>query len=355
MIETRQPSAAHYSAQSAVRLAQGVVELPARPSILGQAAVGGKTESEGPLGQKFAEVFPHSEMDEKCWEMAETRLQQAALRHAMAAAGIEPATLDLHLGGDLLNQCSASNFTMRDSAWPFVGLYSACATFAQSLAMGALMLAGGGLSRVSACASSHFCAAEKQFRYPLEYGGQPSPTAQRTATAAGALVLGTADNTHRVGISHVIFGNVMDLGVTDANEMGAAMAPAAWDTIKRFLEATHTAPQDYDCILTGDLGGIGSALLLELAQTEGQMDLSGIHRDSGLLLYHTGEQDVGMGGSGAGCSAAVLCADILPRLHAGELKNVLFVGTGALLSATSPLQGESIPAVAHGVKLTSTR
>ena len=347
MIETKQ--------QSAVRLAQGVVELPCGPAILGQAAVGGKTESEGPLGQKFAEIFPHSEMDEKCWEMAETRLQQAALQHAMVAAACEPASLDLHLGGDLLNQCSASNFTMRDSAWPFAGLYSACATFAQSLALGALMLAGGGLSRVSACASSHFCAAEKQFRYPLEYGGQPSPSTQRTATAAGAVVLGAADSKRRTEVSHVIFGQVTDLGVTDANEMGAAMAPAAWDTIRRFLDATHTAPQDYDCILTGDLGGIGSALLLELAQREGQMDLSGIHRDGGLLLYHAGAQDAGMGGSGAGCSAAVICADILPRMHAGELKNVLFIGTGALLSATSPLQGESIPAVAHGVLITSSR
>ena len=339
-----------------MRLAPGVVELLTRPSILGQAAVGGKMESEGPLGHKLAEVFPHAEMDEKCWEMAETRLQQAAMRHALQAAGCEAQAVDLHLGGDLLNQCSASNFSMRDAGRPYAGLYSACATFAQSLAMGALLLAGGGLEKVSACASSHFCAAEKQFRFPLEYGGQPTPTAQRTATAAGAAILGIRGQESGIGgqgdvrVSHVIFGRVVDLGVTDANEMGAAMAPAAWDTLKRFLDATRTAPDDYDCILTGDLGAIGSALLLELAQKEANLRLSGIHQDGGMRIYSPGEQEVGMGGSGCGCSAAVLCADILPRMQAGALKNVLFIGTGALLSASSPLQGESIPAIAHGVR-----
>ena len=251
--------------KSAVRLAPGVIGLPAHAPILGQAAVGGKMESEGPLGQKLAEIFPHAEMDEKCWEMAETRLQQAAMRHALQAAGCEADAVDLHLGGDLLNQCSASNFSMRDAGRPYAGLYSACATFAQALAVGAVMLAGGGVGKVSVCASSHFCAAEKQFRYPLEYGGQPPPTAQRTATAAGAVIMGKANQAanansaqfvpaRTVAISHVIFGRVVDLGVTDANEMGAAMAPAAWDTIKRFLDATRTFPQDYDCILTGDLG-----------------------------------------------------------------------------------------------------
>jgi len=334
-----------------LRLAPGVIELTARPSILGQAAVGGRMESEGPLGPKLAEVFPHAEMDEKCWEMAESRLQQAAMRHALQAANCGPNAIDLHLGGDLLNQCSASNFSMRDARHPYAGLYSACATFAQALAMGALMAAGGGLGKVSACASSHFCAAEKTFRFPLEYGGQPPPTAQRTATAAGAVILGEAQDKHQVSISHVIFGRVVDLGVTDANEMGAAMAPAAWDTIKRFLDATRTAPGDYDCIFTGDLGAIGSALLLELAQKEASLHLSGIHQDGGMRIYSPGEQEAGMGGSGAGCSAMALCADVLPRMASGELNNVLFVGTGALLSASSPLQGETIPAIAHGVKL----
>jgi len=322
--------------------------------VLGQAAVGGKMESEGPLGKKLAEVFEHAEMDEKCWEMAETRLQQAVTRHALRAANCEADAIDLHLGGDLLNQCGASNFSMRDSQQPYAGLYSACATLAQSLAMGALMLAGGGFEKVSACASSHFCAAEKQFRYPLEYGGQPTPTAQRTATAAGAIIMGQSAVAAKnpVRISHAIFGRVTDLGVTDANEMGAAMAPAAWDTIKRFLDATQTSPQDYDCILTGDLGAIGSALLLELAQKEEGAHLSGVHQDCGMRIYSPGEQDVGMGGSGCGCSAAVLCADVLPRMESGALKHVLFIGTGALLSATSPLQGETIPAIAHGVLLT---
>jgi len=336
----------------AKRIGRGTAELTGRPAILGQAAVGGQTEKEGPLGHIFAEIFTESRLGEKCWEMSETRLQQAAMRHALECAGCAPEAVDLHLGGDLINQCSATNFALRELGIPLAGLFGACGTFAQALAMGALAVECGAFARVSACASSHFCAAEKQFRFPLEFGGQPPPTAQRTATAAGAAVLGTGGQPGP-RVSRVIFGRVTDLGVKNANEMGAAMAPAAWDTLKRFLQDTGAKPSDFDVILTGDLGEIGSVLLRELARAEAGIDIAGAHKDCGLLLYDTGTQDAGVGGSGVGCSAAVLCGEILPRLRAGELRRVLFLGTGALLSAISPLQGESIPAIAHGVEIVS--
>ncbi|MCL2300894.1 MAG: stage V sporulation protein AD [Firmicutes bacterium] len=334
----------------AKRIGRGTAELTCRPAILGQAAVGGQTEKDGPLGHAFAEIFAEARLGEKCWEMSETRLQQAAMRHALTSAGCTAQGVDLHLGGDLINQCSATDFALRELGIPLSGLFSACGTFAQALAMGALALESGAFTRVSACASSHFCAAEKQFRFPLEFGGQAPPTAQRTATAAGAAILGQSASGPR--ISRVIFGKVTDLGVKNANEMGAAMAPAAWDTLRRFLEDTDTKPGDFDVILTGDLGEIGSLLLCELAQAEGGLDISGAHKDCGLLLYDTKAQDAGAGGSGVGCSAAVLCGEILPALRAGALRRVLFLGTGALLSAISPLQGESIPAIAHGVEFT---
>jgi len=333
----------------AIRIGRGVAELTTRPAILGQAAVGGQTEQEGPLGGIFAEIFTEAHLGEKCWEMSETRLQQAAMGHALKSAGCVPEGIDLHLGGDLLNQCSATNFALRELGIPLAGLYGACASFAQALVMGALAVESGAFHRVSACASSHFCAAEKQFRFPLEFGGQAPPTAQRTATAAGAAIIGTSGGPQ---ISRVIFGRVTDLGVKNANEMGAAMAPAAWDTLKRFFEDGRVKPGDFDMILTGDLGEIGSILLRELARTEAGLDIDSVHRDCGLMLYDTEEQDAGAGGSGVGCSAAVLCGEILPNLRAGTLRRILFIGTGALLSAISPLQGESIPAIAHGVEIT---
>ncbi|MDR2753956.1 MAG: stage V sporulation protein AD [Oscillospiraceae bacterium] len=333
-----------------------VIALPSRPVCLGQAAVGGKIEGEGPLGSAFAEVFAEAKLGEENWEMAESRLQQAAIAHALRSASCQPGGIDLHFGGDLLNQCTATNFALRQLHMPLAGLYAACGTFALSLAMAALALDSGGFTRVSAAASSHFCAAEKQFRFPLEYGCEPTPTNQRTATAAGAAILGTGSEKSGQAaprVTQIIFGRVVDMGVKDANSMGAAMAPAAWDTLRRFLAGTRTAPNDYDMILTGDLGKIGTALFKALAQKEAGLNLQGVHHDGGTLLYSTPKQDVGVGGSGIGCSAAVLCANILPRLRAGNLHRVLFLGTGALLSAISPLQGETIPSIAHGVLIES--
>lgn len=338
----------------AKRIARSIIEFNQPPVIIGQAAVAGKIEAEGPLSGKFNEVFMDERLGQPTWEKAETALQAAAIMHAITAANCSAEDIDLHLGGDLMNQCTATGFALRDENIPFAGIYAACASFALGLALGASLVDSGALQHASCCGSSHFCAAEKQFRYPLEMGVMPTPTAQRTATAAGAIVLAQENNTPQPRITRAIFGNVIDMGVTDPSEMGAAMAPAAWDTLRRFLQGTQTQPSDYDLILTGDLSQIGTQLLHELARQQAGLDLAPMHRDCGLMLYDLVAQDVGTGASGVGCSAAVLCAEILPRMRSGELKRVLFIGTGALLSAVSPLQGESIPAVAHGVLIEMT-
>ena len=329
----------------AKRIARSIIELDSKPAIIGYAAVGGKTEREGPLGHRFSEIFE----EEHPWEQAESTLQRAAIRHAIKAAGCTASDIDLHIGGDLINQCTATSFALREEGIPFAGVYAACGSFALGLAKAALAIDSGGFKKTSSCGSSHFCAAEKQFRFPLEFGAQTPPTAQRTATAAGAAILARNGKDSMPRVTRAIFGNVVDYGVADPNEMGAAMAPAAWDTLRRYLDGTGTQPNDYDCILTGDLSQIGSRLFVKLARKEGGIDISAQHKDCGMMLYDIEAQDVGTGGSGVGCSSAVVCADILPKLREGKLGRVLFIGTGALLSAISPLQGETIPAIAHGV------
>ena len=221
---------------------------------------------------------------------------------------------------------------------------------AQTLILASLMVETNIAKKCIAVTSSHFCSAERQFRFPLEYGGQRTPTAQWTVTGSGAIVVGNSGQSPF--ISSVTVGKIIDLGIKDANNMGAAMAPAAADTIKNFLVDTNTFPDDYDLILTGDLGEIGSNLLKELLIKE-KVDIKNNHSDCGLLIYNQKEQDVHAGGSGCGCSASVLCSVILNRLKKGELKNVLFVATGALMSPTSTQQGESIPSIAHLVNLKS--
>ncbi|MDR1733641.1 MAG: stage V sporulation protein AD [Oscillospiraceae bacterium] len=365
-----------------IRKGKAVLHLERPPQIRARAAVGGNAEAAGPLGASFDQLFPDPYMGLETWEQAESALLKAALEHALRKGNIESKDVDLLLCGDLLNQCTATGFAARDLGIPLAGLYGACSTFAMALALGALQMDGGGFSHILAAASSHFCAAEKQFRFPLEYGGQPQAAGQRTATAAGALLLeappelsfiekqlerlGTiresaaeirkpealADTPITVGIPNVILGRVVDLGVKDSAEMGAAMAPAACDTLLRFLADTATAPEAYDCILTGDLGQVGSELLYDLCMQEAHIDIRQVHKDGGTLLYDIETQaEAGVGGSGAGCSAAVVCTYVLQQLEAARWTRVLFLGTGALLSAISPLQGQTIPCICHGVEL----
>ncbi|HIT53882.1 MAG TPA: stage V sporulation protein AD [Candidatus Fimivicinus intestinavium] len=335
----------------AMRAGRYTITLPSRPIVLGFGAVGGKKEGEGPLAAEFDHIFEDSTLGEASWEKAESKLHREAVLHALSKAQKSPADIDVIFAGDLLSQCIGTCFGIRELDMPFAGLYGACSTMALSLLMAAVFIDTGTARLAVASTSSHFCSAEKQFRFPLEYGGQRPPSAQWTATAAGAAVLGASGEGPRV--ESVIIGKMQDLGIKDANNMGAAMAPAASATIAAFLHDTCTTPEEYDMILTGDLGAIGSKLLIELLRKDYQIDIASVHADCGLMLYDLDRQDVNSGASGCGCSGSVVCSYVMSRLKQGELRRVLFVGTGALMSAVSSKQGETIPGIAHGVLLTN--
>ena len=335
----------------AERIGKDTVRLTRPAVILGSAAVGAAKEAQGPLGAELAFVFDDAKAGAKTWEQAESALHSEAIRQALGEAKLRPEQIDLLLAGDLLNQCMATTFGVRTMHMPLAGVYGACSTMALTLALAGVLTDSGAIRTAVASTSSHFCAAEKQFRMPLEYGGQRPPASQWTATAAGAAVIGCAGEGPVIEAAH--FGRIEDCGVTDPANMGAAMAPAACETIAAFLRDTGTKPDDYDRILTGDLGVVGTRLLLELLQKQHGLSIERVHADCGLMLYDMQTQDVHAGGSGCGCSAAVVCGYILRRLRRKELRRVLFVGTGALLSGVSALQGESVPGVAHAVLLTS--
>lgn len=332
----------------AKRLSQSTVLLENKPRIFEFAAVCGKKESEGPLGSQFDKAYDDNTFGEETWEKAESRLQTITCETVFEKSKLNHSDIDVMFAGDLLNQCVGSAYGLRDLNIPFYGLYGACSTMAESLSLSALFIEGGLASKTLAVTSSHFCSSERQFRFPLEYGGQRTPTSQWTATASGAIIL-SKDNGNPY-INAICTGKIKDLGITDANNMGAAMAPAAADTIKTYLTDTNTSPSDYDMIFTGDLGLVGTELLYELLSKD-NIDLSGRHNDCGLILFDREAQDVHAGASGCGCSAGVLCSHILPSMRKGKLNNILFVATGALMSPTSVQQGQSIPGIAHLVHI----
>ncbi len=334
------------------RLGQYTVTLSGRPTILGSAAVVGKREGEGPLGRYFDMIFEDTTLGEKSWEKAESALQREAFMRVLNKAGLSPSQLNYLFVGDLLNQSIASTFGMREYGVPILCQFGACSTMAQTLALSSIFVDSGAADICCALTSSHFCSAERQFRFPLEYGGQRPPTSQWTATAAGAVIVGLGGS--GVRISDVTIGCITDLGINDANNMGAAMAPAAAETISAYFKDTSTKPDDYDLIVTGDLGAVGSELLLEIMERK-NFALGSNYTDCGLMIYDRSKQDVHAGGSGCGCSAAVLSSYILRKMEAGELNNVLFVATGALMSPTSTQQGESIPSIAHLIHLVTMK
>ena len=317
------------------------------PVIAAQAAVGGKKESEGPLAAMFDELSADNRFGQSSWEAAEKQMQLRAARLCLQKAALPVEQVDFALAGDLQAQCTATGYAMRELGVPFAGLFGACSTMAEALGLGAALCSAGFAQDLLAMTSSHFCAAERQFRTPLSYGAVRTPTAQWTATAAGCCLLRPAGP--GVGIAAATFGRVQDYQIRDINNMGAAMAPAAAATLVRYLTDTHTEPQEFDCIYTGDLGQVGSQLLRELLAAEGLLLKN--HVDCGCILFDANEQQVKSGGSGPGCCAAVLCGHILPRLLRRNHKRVLFLATGALMSQTTFLQKESIPAVAHLVEL----
>jgi len=326
------------------KIGKRTIILENKPHIISYASVVGKKEHEGPLSEEFDYYSEDSLFGEKSFEKAESMLQKTAVNIALDKVGLASQDIDHIFAGDLLNQCIGSSFSMRDFGIPFIGLYGACSTMALSTALASIFVESGISKKALAVTSSHFCSAERQYRFPLDYGSQRTPTAQWTVTGSGALIL--EQNGKGPYINAVTFGEIEDLGVTDVNNMGAAMAPAAASTIKHFLEDTKTLPEDYDLIFTGDLGYIGTQCLYELCDREG-IDIRCRHTDCGNIIFNREKQDVHGGGSGCGCSASVLCSYVMHRLEEGKLKNILFLSTGALMSPTSSFQGESVPGIAH--------
>ena len=324
-----------------------------RPYVLSAASTAGKAEEKGPFGHVFDEIMEDDRLGEKTFELGERKMLLKTLRRAMKRVGLSMEEAGCLLAGDLLNQIVTASFAARELAIPYLGLYGACSTMTEALLLGAALVDGGYRDRALCAACSHFSTAERQYRFPLEMGTTAPPHAQRTVTGAGAVLLGAAPLPH-TGFRHIrleaaTVGRVRDLGITDANNMGAAMAPAACDTIERHLTDRGMSEGAFDWIVTGDLGDFGSRMLAEL-WTEAGLDLKGRHMDCGSMIFSP-QQKYNCGGSGCGCSAVMLAGYVLPQLEKGAVKRVLFLSTGALMSPLSACQGESIPGIAHAVSL----
>jgi len=319
------------------------------PVITAWASVAGKKESEGPLSNTFDIKQNDPYFGQKTWEQAERKMQQLALGKLSEKSGVRSNEFGMVFSGDLLNQCIGSSFTLRNTGIPHVGLYGACSTMAESLMIASMAVGGGFSDKVVAMTSSHFASSERQYRFPLGYGGQRTPTAQWTVIGSGAALV--CSSGYGPKITACTIGSVVDLGIKDANNMGPAMAPAALSTIRAHFNDLGLSPDDYDLIVTGDLGQLGKEALLALSQREG-LGLGGKLTDCGTLVFDLMKQDVHSGGSGCGCSAITLCGYLLDKLRKGKLKKVLFCGTGALLSPVSTQQGLPIPGVCHAVSIT---
>ena len=331
----------------AIRIGAGTIRLEKPVAIAATAAVGSRMEKEGPLGAEFDRLVEDSSFGEKSWEKAETKMQTLAIELALQKGNTTAEQVDVMLGGDLLNQCIASAYAVREQGRPFLGLYGACSTMAESLTLASLLVESGAARKALAVTSSHFCSSERQFRFPLDYGGVRTPTAQHTATAAGAALVGMAGP---ITVREVCIGRVVDLGVTDMNNMGAAMAPAAYDTLTAHFIDTGRTSDYYDAIFTGDLGAVGHDILQELFRKDG-IELGARYMDCGVLMFDLNTQDVHAGGSGCGCCASVLCAHIIPAMRRGVWKRVLVAATGALMSPLSCQQGCAIPGISHAVSI----
>ncbi len=330
------------------RVGNQTVILQKPPIILESASIAGKKEGEGPLADYFDMILEDDLFGEKTWEKAESRLIREVLLKVIDKACLSYSDINYVISGDLLNQCIAASFGVRESQIPFFGVYGACSTMAESISLGSMIIDGGFADHIVCMTSSHFCSAEKQFRFPLEMGSQRPPTAQWTVTGAGAVLL--SSDISGIGITKITTGYIADKGIKDANNMGAAMAPATAATIVAHFKDTGLQPDYYDMIITGDLGKFGGELCCSMVENEGYK-IKDRYKDCGVLIYDLEKQDVACGGSGCGCSAVVLTSYLYQLLKEGFIKRILFVATGALLSTTSSQQGESILGIAHAVSV----
>ena len=337
-----------------------------KPYVISAFSIGGKKEGEGPMREWFDECLRDDTYGESTWEKSESKMLKTAMREVMRRAGNDKEDVGAMLSGDLLNQLMSSSFMARDMHIPFLGMYGACSTMTESLTLGSVLVDGRYSDNVIIGASSHYCTAERQFRMPLEHGNQRPPSAQWTATAAGAMMLASRNreegheadekgdiiNLKRIRVESATIGKVIDAGIKDANQMGSAMAPAAVDTILNHLQDTGRDIGYYDAVFTGDLGFVGRSIVKDLLTDAGvdKETLEAVYDDCGAMIYEK-RQDVHSGGSGCGCSASVFAGYVYKKMRRGEINRALIMSTGALLSTISPFQGESIPGIAHAVSL----
>ena len=329
------------------RLGRQTIQYSNPANIVGHYSIVGKKEGDGNFKEFFDYVLKDDTFGEKSFERAERKILEHAIINALDSAGLKTSDLDLLVSGDLLNQIISSSFAAREFNFTLLGLYGACSTMAESLAVGSAFIDGGYFENVACATGSHFSSAERQYRFPLELGNQRPPVSQWTVTGAGCTVL--SDKVSNKQIVNATFGKVTDYGINDVNNMGAAMAPAAMETLITHFQDTNTTPDDYDMILTGDLGKLGSEILLDLMENKG-FKLKDNYNDCGHMMYNNNQKTY-QGGSGAGCSAVVLNSYVMQKMDEGKLNRVLFCATGALLSTLSSQQGETIPGICHAVEL----
>ena len=322
--------------------------LENKVNIAATASIVGPKEKQGPLHQYFDQCLEDEFWGEKSWESAESKIVKETVNMAISKSGLPAKDIDFCFAGDLLNQCIASSFGLREINIPFIGLFGACSTFVESMIVASSFIDGNFATNAICAASSHFCSAEKQFRFPLELGNQRPPSSQWTVTGSGSAIL-TKDGTGPF-ITSFTPGKIVDMGIKDANNMGAAMAGAAEDTLIRHFKDTGRNPSYYDAIFTGDLGHIGKDILIDLASSKGY-NIRANYNDCGVLIFDKQKQDTHSGGSGCGCIATVFSGYIYKQLQEKKLKKVLLIATGALMNSTSSQQGESIPGIAHAVSI----
>ena len=330
------------------RIGKQTIKFNTPPTILETSSIVGPKEGQGPLAKYFDQCLEDEFWGEKTWEKAESKIIRENVNTLIFKSGIPADKIDYCVAGDLLNQCISTNFGLRDLNIPFFGIFGACSTFVEGLCIGSVFIEGGGATNVLCATSSHFCSAEKQFRFPLELGNQRTPTAQWTVTGSGAALL-TKNGTGPY-ITHITPGRIVDMGIKDANNMGAAMAPAALDTLIAHFQDTGRKPSYYDLIITGDLGYIGKDILTDLAKTKGY-NIKSNYNDCGVLIFNKDEQDTHSGGSGCACVATTFSGYLFKELKNRKINKILLMATGALMNATSSQQGESIPGIAHAIAI----
>lgn len=318
------------------------------PIILQTASIVGPKEANGPMASYFDKCLEDEFWGEKSWEKAESKIIKETVNLAVSKSGLANTDIDYCFAGDLLNQCISSDFGLRDTNVPFFGVFGACSTFVESMCLGSVFIEGGAANNVICATSSHFCSAEKQFRFPLELGNQRTPTAQWTVTGSGAAII--TQSGMGPYITHITPGKIIDMGIKDANNMGAAMAPAFCETLITHFLDTGRSPNYYDAIISGDLGHVGKEIAIDIAKARGY-NIKPNYNDCGVLIFDKEKQDTHSGGSGCGCCGSVFSGYFFKQLKAKKLKKVLLIATGALMNSTSSQQRESIPGIAHAISI----